>query len=268
MFFMMKWFPSLFLSLVLLISFLPGRGFCFDTLGLQPVSPHGVFSTFSAESNPKQKYSFELSAESSIDPDFFRYALKGSYGISDNVELSITIPYVHQFLDYIDGLEDTAFGVKHRVYDEGKYGPSIAYLIHASISTGREDLSSDGKLGIGLIISKRISPFRGHFNIFYARPGDSSLEDEIILSGGIELSIAHNVSMLGEIHAKKSHFSDEYDQIEARLGYRIKTTDSIYTNIGLGFDLKNRSPEYRIIFSVGFVAPYERKQLKRIYEEE
>lgn len=265
---MMKWLFSLFFSLVLLILMLPEPGLCFDILGLQPVSPHGVFSTFSAESNPKQKYSFELSAESSIDPDFFRYALKGSYGISDSVELSITIPYVHEFLDTIDGLEDIAFGVKHRIYDEGTYGPSIAYLIHASLSTGREELSSDGKLGVGLIISKRIPPFRGHFNALYARPGDSSLEDEIILSGGIELSIAHNVSMLGELHAKKGFYSDEYDQVEARLGYRIKTTDTIYTNIGLGFDLKNRSPEYRIIFSVSFVAPYEKKQLKKIYEEE
>ncbi len=264
----MKWVSSLLFSLVLLSFSPPELGFSFDTLGLQPISPHGVFSTFSAESMPKQKYSFELSAESSIDPDFFRYALKGSYGISDNLEMSITIPYVHEFLDSIDGLEDISFGLKHRIYDEGTYGPSIAYLIHASIATGREALSSDGKLGVGLIVSKRIAPFRGHLNVLYAHPGDDSLEDEIILSGGIELSIAHNVSMLGELYAKKGFYADEYDHIEARFGYRIKTTDTIYTNIGLGFDFKNRSPEYRIIFSVGLVAPYEKKRLQKIYEEE
>lgn len=256
------------IPILFLLILIPARAFCFDLIGLQPVSPKGVFSTFGAESQPRQKYSMELSAESSIDPDFFRYALKGSYGISDNIEFILTIPYVHEFLDSIDGLEDIAFGVKHRVYDEGKYGPSIAYLVHGSIATGREELSSDGKLGVGLIVSKRISPFRGHLNVFYARPGDNKLEDEIILSGGIELSIAHNVSMLGEIYGKKSHFSDEYDQIEARFGYRIRTTETIYTNLGLGFDLKNRSPEYRFIFSVSFVAPEEKKDLKKIYEEE
>ena len=35
-----------------------------------------------------------------------------------------------------------------------------------------------------------------------------------------------------------------------------------------GFDLKNRAPETRLIFSVTVLAPKEKKKLKKVYEEE
>lgn len=256
------------LSILFLIFLISNKSYAFDIIGLQPIAPNGVFSTFSAESLPKNKSSFEIGAEKSREPDFYRFTLKGAYGISDTKEFNVMIPYVYNFLDSFDGLEDISIGFKHRFYDEGKYGPSLAYLINASIPTGRDELSSNGRFGIGFIVSKRVGPFKGHLNLFYEKLGTGRLKDEISLSGGIEFSAAHNFKLLGEILAKKSHYSNEYNQIETRFGYRIKTTDYIYTTIGAGFDFKNRSPEYRVMLSVSFTTPHEKKKIKKIYEEE
>ena len=242
--------------------------FAFDVSGLQPVAPNGIFSTFSAESLPKNKIAAEIGFEKSKDPDFYRFSLRSAYGISDSIEFNITIPYIYNFNTTTDGMEDIAVGFKHRFYDEGKYGPSLAYVINASMNNGREEFSTNGRYGIGFIISKRVGPFKGNFNFFYERPGSGSLADEITFLGGIEFSAAHNFKMLGELLVRKSHFSNEYDQVEARFGYRIKTTDSIYTTLGIGTDLSKRSPEYRLLISLSYTPPEKKKEIKKIIEEE
>jgi hypothetical protein len=48
----------------------------------------------------------------------------------------------------------------------------------------------------------------------------------------------------------------------------LKTADLIYTTFGVGFDLKNRDPETRVMFSVTFLSPKEKKKIQKIYEEE
>ena len=141
-------------------------------------------------------------------------------------------------------------------------------MINASIPSGEGDLSTDGRVGIGLIISKRLGPFNGHLNLFYEKPGTSRLKDELSFLGGIEFAAAHNFKILSEIIIRKNLHSDEDNLIEARFGYRIKTTDYIYTTIGAGFDIKKRSPEYRVFLSVNFTTPYEKLKIRKLIEEE
>lgn len=254
--------------LIIAIVFFSTPCFAFDVSGLQPVAPNSVFSTFSAESLPKNKIAAEIGFEKSKDPDFYRFTLKSAYGISDSIEFNITIPYIFHYNTTTDGMEDIAVGFKHRIYDEGKYGPSLAYVITAAVNNGRNEFSTGGRYGIGFIMSKRVGPFKGHFNFFYERPDSGSLSDQISFLGGIEFSAAHNFKMLGELLVRKSFFGNEYDHVEARFGYRIKTTDSIYTTLGIGTDLKQRSPEYRILLSLSYTSPREKKEIKKIIEEE
>jgi hypothetical protein len=253
---------------IIAILFFSGSSFAFDVSGLQPVAPNSVFSTFSAESLPKHKMSIETGFEKSKDPDFYRFSLRSAYGITDSIEFNITVPYVYNFNTTVDGMEDISVGFKHRFYDEGKYGPSLAYLINASIDSGRAEFSTRGRYGIGLIVSKRVGPFKGNVNFFYERPGSGELREEVTVLGGIEFSAAHNFSMLAELLVRKSHFSNEYDQVEARFGYRIKTTDSLYTTLGMGVDLNKRTPEYRVLISLSYTSPQEKKEIKKIIEEE
>ncbi len=254
--------------LIIILLLFPLESFAFDISGLQPVAPNSIFSTFSAESLPKNKVAVEIGFEKSKDPDFYRFSLKSAFGISDSVEFNMTVPYVYNFKTTVDGMEDIAVGFKHRFYDEGKYGPSLAYVVNASLNNGRDEFGTHGRYGIGLIMSKRVGPFKGHVNFFYERPGTGSLRDDVTFLGGIEFSAAHNFKMLGEILAQKSHFSNEYDHVEARFGYRIRTTDAIYTTIGMGVDLIKRTPEYRIIVSISYTPPREKKEIKKIIEEE
>lgn len=258
-----RWYFSLLLLLLL-----SGKSFAFDYMRIQPVSPNGVFSTFSAESIPQKSASIEIGAERSKEPNFYRFSLKGAYGITDNIELNVTVPYVYNYAGYADGIEDISFGFKHRFYNEGKYGPSLAYLLNASIANGRDEFSANGRVGLGLILSKRLGPFDGHINFFYERPGRGNLSDELSFSGGVEFSAAHNFKILSEVIAKRGNFSHKYDQLEARFGYRIKTTDYINTTIGVGADFKKRSPEYRVMLSVSFTTPEEKKEIRKIIEVE
>jgi hypothetical protein len=252
---------------ILLFLSITERLYAFDISGLQPLAPHGVFSTFSAESLQKSKSSIEIAAERSREPDFYRFSLKAAYGLSDNLEFNLTIPYVYHYSGKKNGLEDIALGFKHRFYDEEKYGPSLAYLITASIPSGENGLTSDGRVGGGLIVSKRVGPFNGHANLFYEKPGSGPVKDEISLLAGIEFSAAHNFNILSEIIIKKSH-EHKNSQIEARFGYRIKTTEYIYTTFGAGLDIKARSPEYRVFLSVNFTTPNEKKKIQKFIEEE
>jgi len=256
-----------FLFPIFILLIMSGNSYGFEVKGLQPVDPYGVFSTFSAESPSKGKAAFSTGAEVSIDPDFYRLIFKTAYGLTDNIELSMAIPYVVG-AEAPDGFEDAAFGFKHRFFEEGKYGPSLAYIVTASMPSGGEHLTTKGRYGVGLIVSKRVGPVNGHANLFYLKAGKNSLEKEVSFLAGLDFAAAHNFKLLAELYCRKSHFSDKVDSIEGRIGYRIKTTDFIYTTFGAGFDLKNRSPESRIIFTVTFLSPGEKKRIQKIYEEE
>ena len=242
--------------------------YSFDINGIQPISSDGLFSTYSTDSLPQGKYAFQATIERSTEPDYYRLQLNGAYGLGSSIDLYLSIPYVYSFRDSIDGLEDISFGMKHRFYDEGKYGPSLAYLLSASLPTGRRQLSTDGKIGAGIILSKRIGPFRGSFNLIYEKPARDSLQDELLFASGIDLAATHSSFILAEFIAKRGFYSGEYNHLEARIGYRLKTTESIYTTFGIGTDLQNRSPEYRMFFAVSYTNAADRKKPRKIYEEE
>lgn len=244
-----------------------GNSYGFEIKGLQPLDPNGVFSTFSAESLSKGKVAFSAGGEISVSPDLYRLIFKAAYGITDNVELELTAPY--EFGSGTpDGFEDVSLGIKHRFFEEGKYGPSLAYLLIASAPTGSERLTTDGRYGGGLIVSKRVGPVNGHANLFYMKPGKGRLEDEVSFLAGLDFAAAHNFKLLAELYCRKSHFSKKFDTIEGRAGYRIMTTDFIYTTLGIGTDFKKRSPETRVMLTVTFLSPKEKKKIKKIYEEE
>jgi hypothetical protein len=252
---------------ILFLLVLCGSSYGFEIKGLQPVDPYGVFSTFSAESLPRGKAAFAGGADITLSPDQYKFIFKTAYGITDNLEFELTAPY-QLGSGTPDGLEDLALGLKHRFFEEGKYGPSLAYVLTASLPSGRESLSTEGQYGIGLIVSKRVGPVNGHANLFYMKPGNGKLKDEVSLLAGLDFAASHNFKILAELFCRKSHFSDKIDTVEGRFGYRLKTTDSIYTTFGVGSDFKRREPETRVIFTVTFLTTKEKKKIKKVYEEE
>lgn len=237
----------------------------FDIKGFQPVQPYGTFSTLSANTVGKSRLGIMVSIERSIDPNFYRFYLNTAFGLTDNVEILTSIPYVFDYLD-TKGFEDISIGYKHTILSEKHLGPSISYLLGFSFP-GKDGISAEGHFGGGLLVSKRVGPFRGHGNLFYYKPTTSSLEDEVELRLGLDLAAAHSFNILSELIVKKSHFSEQVDLIEGRIGYRVKTSSNSYTTLGIGYDFKNRNPEFRVFLSLSLF-PLEHVRVKKIYEEE
>lgn len=260
----MKKYPVSFLLFSLLFT---GYSYGFDLKGLQPLAPNGIFSTFSAESLKRGTSGIGFEIEKSHKPDFYRLTSRLAYGISDKVELEVTIPYVAKWKDSANGFEDIAIGLKHRFFDEGKYGPSIAYLLTLSMPSGKDEFSTDGSIGGGIIVSKRVGPVNGHVNLFYSRPGTNRFKDDITFAAGVDFSAARNFKILGELYSKKS-YSGSLDRLEARFGYRIMTTENLLTTLGVGFNIKNRSPEYRIMVSLTYLFLSDEGKAKKGREQE
>jgi hypothetical protein len=242
-------------------------GYCQAVQLSGPVSPSpfSVFSTISAESPEQGQAAVSISGEKSGKPDYYRFSTQISLGITDNIEFGINIPY---FDNTYSGLEDIAASLKHRIIEEGDMGPSLAYLLTGSVQSSTEDTSTDGRLGAGVVCTKRVGPVRGHANLIYAVPGDSTLEDEVRFSAGFEFSAANNFDILAEVFGRKSHFSTSADELEARFGYRILYGKGVFSTIGAGLGLDGKESDYRLIASITISFPRRETAIEKIYEED
>ncbi|MCX8033959.1 MAG: hypothetical protein N3A00_01405 [Thermodesulfovibrio sp.] len=241
----------------------------FDRKGFSPTSPFSVFSTFLADSPKQNQLAIDLGFDISREPDVKRINLNLSYGLTDKIEIIAGLPYVFKYSNAFDerGFEDINFGFKHRFIDETVYLPAVAYLVYVSGEIGNEKFSSEGGLGGGIIISKKIGPVKTHGNIIYFRPNREVLKETWNLNFGTELLISHNSKILFEIIGRKAIDRNKIDLLEWRLGYRIRITDFSYSTVGMGFDIKDRNPDMRFMFSISFVLPKEKSKIKKIVED-
>jgi len=235
-----------------LIFLFPAIAAALELNTVKPLAPYGVFSAWSAQSLEKGAVSFGLSIERSKEPDFFRYTAGASYGIEEKIEFTMNFPYFNGGDGGPDGVEDLGIAAKYRFMEQGRYGPSAALLVMGYIPTGDDELTRDGAVGAGLLVSKKIGPFMAHLNGLWTTPEKDELNNEWDLIGGLSFPLYHNMEVLAEFHVRDSHFSDSIDLSEGRIGYRL-FNDTFFGTLGLGADLKNREPEYRVIFSLATV---------------
>ncbi len=233
--------------------FLSPVAYAFDLKGLQPVQPYGGFSGFSAFTMEKGVISAGIDFERSIETDFYRATLKTGYGITSNTEALLTIPYTFEWREKVDGFEDISIGVKQRFFRENRYGPSIAYLLKLSFDSGEEEFGTKGAAGAGLIVSKKLGPFSSNINFLYSEPFDDSYNEQMEFIFGLAFSASHDFDIIAELYAVDNYAEDGFETIEGRLGYRIRTSDNVYTVLGAGYDFQGRDPEFRIGVSFNFL---------------
>ncbi|MBF0565334.1 MAG: hypothetical protein HQK89_08830 [Nitrospirae bacterium] len=238
----------------------------FDVRGLQPVQPNGIFSTFSTSTNETGVLSVETEGDYFVNPSFYRFSLASAFGLTDDLEISSTVPFRLQ--NKQDGFEDGSIGIRNRLFDEDGLLPSAGLLLSVSPPSGRDDLTTEGRYGGGLILSKKIGPFNAHTNVFFFVPFMQGLKTEIDVLLGSELKVANNISIIAELDTKKSHFSNSFDYMEGRLGYRYRPLDFLYTTLGAGYEIRRRNPDIRIFLTFTFIYPQKKVTLKHIYEEE
>ncbi|GBD98298.1 hypothetical protein BMS3Abin07_00309 [bacterium BMS3Abin07] len=225
----------------------------FELKGLQPIQPYGGFSAFNASTPGKGVYSMGIGFERSVDMNYYRATINGGYGISSGTEFLLTIPYLIEWNNSLDGLEDISAGIKQRFFKENKYGPSVAYLLKFSLPTGKNKFTTGGAAGAGLIISKKLGPFSSSLNLIYSVPFDGSYSKQLELIWGLDLRSAHDFDIVAELYAVDSYFTAGFDSVEGRLGYRIRTAENVYTVLGAGYDFKGHDPEFRLTVSFNFI---------------
>ncbi|KJR40078.1 hypothetical protein MCHI_004024, partial [Candidatus Magnetoovum chiemensis] len=230
------------------------------------MQPNGIFSTFSTSTGGQGVLTTSFELEKSVDPNFYRLTSTLGYNFSDRVELSTTIPYLFKAENY--RFEDISFGLKHRIIDETKFLPSLGYLLSISPPSDNDDDTTEGRYGGGIILTKKIGPFKASSNLFVFLPDREDLENEIDFLIGTDLSVSHNNNILAELVVKKSHYSTKIDTLEGRLGYRYNPVDFLYTTLGTGYDFKDREPKFRFFLSITVIYPPHRDRVKMIYEEE
>lgn len=257
--------PFLIFTLFLLIF----PCYAFDRKGFAPTSPFSVFSTFSAESPKQNQLAIDLGFDFSREPDIKRLNLNLSYGLIDNVEILTGLPYIFKYSNSFHerGFEDINFGIKHRFIEESTYFPSLAYLIYVAGEIGNEKFSTGGGWGGGFLLTKKVGPVKAHGNLLYFKPSNNDLRETWNLNLGTELMVSYNSKMLFELIGRKAIDKNKIDLIEWRIGYRIKVSEHSYTTLGAGFDIKNRNPDMRVLFSISFILPKEKVVIKRITEE-
>lgn len=249
----------------IIISFvIVDNSYSIDLSGPQSPAPYAVFSTINAKSPEKGHAAVSITGEKSGGPDFYRFSTQLAVGVTDKMEAGVNIPYVE---NDTSGVEDITLSFKHRFFEEGFYGPSVAYLLSASIGSGNDGLSTNGRAGLGLVLSKRVGPVNGSMNFIYGAPFDGALKDEIRFSSGIEFSIAHHFDVLAEIFSRKSHYSKSLDQLEARFGYRILYGDGVFATLGVGIGLNDKAPDYRVMASLSLSFQKKEGPIEKIYEQ-
>ncbi len=257
--------------LIVIIGFscLLGSGhsaFGFDNLGLMPPQPLGVFSTLNTDTAGKGRYQIMLSVERSIDTSFYRFSLSTEYGVTEDSDVLFTLPFVTGLED-TEGLDDISLGFKGRLIREFKYSPTLSYVLSFSIP-GKDVLTSHGHAGGGIVLSKRVGPFQGSLNMFYYKPTNASQEDLFETRIGLDLAAGHNLNIMSELLIRKGHDTETVDLIEGRFGYRVRISSNTFSVLGVGYDFKNRNPEWRFFFSLSMGFPEVKENIKEIYEEE
>lgn len=259
---------------VLLLSVIPlfliSNSYAFDRKGFSPTAPFGIFSTFSTDSPRQNQVAIDVGIDITREPNMNRLNLNISYGLIDNIEIIAGLPYIFKYSNSFEqkGFEDIKFGIKHRIIEESTYLPSLGYLVYVAGESGKEEFSTEGGLGGGIILSKKIGPFKTHGNILYFKAGKKELNESWNLNLATELLLSYNSKMLLEILGRKSIETNKIDLLEWRFGYRVKITDFSYSTLGIGFDIKNRNPDMRFIFSISFVLPKDKPNFKRIVVDE
>ena len=219
--------------------------------GLRPVQEVGIFPIFTTKTVAESAFVLEPGIELVREPDIERISLRAAYGISRSTDASFSASARRSPAG--DGAEDVGIGIRHRFSEEGKFGPSAAFLIAASLPAGKESRgtgSGSVETEAILITSKRVGPFTGHLNLGYNVILSGKSNNELIYGGALDFSAAKRIVLLAEIHGRSVQGDDI---LEASLGYKNYLSDSISNTIGIGWGLGNREPEYRItvLFTLG-----------------
>lgn len=121
---------------------------------------------------------------------------------------------------------------------------------------GRLSVSDDPDFdGLNDYVSRLIATFRTdhlgfHFNIGYAfndSPDMLDYEDQILLGGGVEYSLATRLRMIAEFSYESERISGQESPSEVTAGLHYYITPHLTINLGASVGLSDASPDWRFL---------------------
>ncbi len=231
-----------------------------------PTHTDDTFSTLSAYTLGKSKASITLWAEKVVEPDLTRISLSMEYGLGDRTDILLHLPFVTGYGGE-EGFQDIGVAIKYRLLAERLISPAVSVIVGFTYP-GDNGISTRGSGGGGIAVSKKVGPLSGNLNLLYFEPAESGLEEEIEVNLGASLAVAHGFKAIGDLVFVKSHYSERIDRIEGRIGYRVSLSEALTGSVGVGYDFKNREPEWRFFLSFSLHYPEKKREIRRIYEED
>jgi hypothetical protein len=184
-----------------------------------------------------------------------------SYGVSENVDLVLSLPYlwgnaeVNEVTLYDEkGIGDAILETKMRLFE--KNGFSVALKPGISFPTGDEDKGlGAGKLGghIFLIASEEIGSWAFHGNLGYIR-NENDVEEHKDLwhaSFAATWEVVKNLKLAADIGAERNPDEDAKDDPAFLIGGIIYSlNDDLDVDMGVKFGLTDPEPDFSLMAGV------------------
>jgi hypothetical protein len=201
---------------------------------------------------------YDHDKEAGVTEKGYELAPTLTYGLTDSVDLVLTVPYQSLKLKEAgvsvlseSGLADSAVELKWNFYNRDNIG--LALKPGLTLPTGDEDKGlGAGKAGYGafLIGSLDQSPFMVHANIGYFRNENEGGERENIWHGSLatEYAVSDALTAVANIGLETNPDPDS-DTPPAFLlgGFIYSVTDTISVDGGVKFGLNNPETDYSIM---------------------
>lgn len=217
----------------------------------------------------KGKFQLELNSEYGVDKEdgvttkVFEFAPTLSYGLTDNIDIVIGVPYQHIKVEDTttvkeSGVADSSFEIKWRFFE--KDGLSLALKPGVSIPTGDENKGlSAGKVGYSayLIVTKELKPVNLHLNIGYLRNENKFDERKNIYHASIagEYEATEKLKIVANIGTETN--PDKTDNTApsfALAGFIYSVTENLSIDAGYKFGLN--TPEVDNTYLLGIALKF------------
>ncbi len=183
-----------------------------------------------------------------------------SYGILDNWDVGLTVPYV--FLEtnstdkVTDGLSDVVIETKYRLWEEKNILPSYALYFDVKVPSANKDRglsSGEYDFTINNIFTKNIGKNTFDFNLGYVFIGEKGISDIFYYVFDVTRYLTEKLYLCAELYGD-TMFKNKFDDNTfcAAISFGCDFNKLINLESGVGFGISKASPDYQLSTTLTF----------------
>lgn len=183
------------------------------------------------------------------------------YGLTDNLELSVEIPYLFhnpKAGGSEEGIGDINVVAKYLLIQEGDKKPAFAVKAAVKMDNGDYDRglgSGDKDYSLFVVASKTIGQVTVHGQVGYTWAGDeenSNLRDITLYGIAFDYAVTEPLHILAEINGNRhpDRTSEEDDPRNALAGLTYKVSDNLTLDAGYRWGLSDSVPDWSTTLGV------------------